>query len=203
MAAGKSILFGPVILVTGFILGIIFSAWKLDYHQSGVPTVPHDQSGIEKADDDVQGRIVGIERMLAVDPKNKDAWVQLGNDCFDTGNFVKASESYEKALEIDPKNPDVLTDLAISYRRLGKTEESVKFFRKALEIDPAHTLSLFNLGLVLRDDFHDDKGALDAWESFLNKAGDSPHAVMVRPWVTKLRDKLASDKPTSEKDSKK
>ena len=35
-------------------------------------------------------------------------------------------------------------------------------------------MALFNLGIVLRDDLKDYPGALKAWETFLQKAGDSP-----------------------------
>ena len=87
------------------------------------------------------------------------------------------------------------TDMGISYRRLNNPGEAVKSFRKAHEIDPGHSVSLFNLGIVLRDDVKDLQGALQSWEEFLRQSPDSPHAVMVRPWVKQLQEKVGSSSP--------
>ncbi len=129
--------------------------------------------------------------------------IQLGNDYFDLGQYDKSIEAYNKAIKIDPQNAEVTTDMAVAYRRLGKTDESVKLFRKALEIDPNQSLAMFNLGIVLRDDMKDPQGALKVWKEFLQKAPDSPHAVMIRPWVKQLEEKLGStDKNSTENKSK-
>jgi cytochrome c-type biogenesis protein CcmH/NrfG len=185
----RSILSWAGAVAIGFALGIVFSAWKLE---SVSPTNPHG-TAVKQQDvqSELKSRIAGIEKMLLVKPDNAQALIQLGNDYFDLGEYQKAVESYQKALRIDPQNPDVLTDMAISYRKLGKSEQTVQAFKRALEIDPNHQLALFNLGIVLRDDLKDDKGALQAWEKFLELAPDSPHSVMVTPWVKQLREKLA------------
>jgi hypothetical protein len=62
-------------------------------------------------------------------------------------------------------------------------------------MDPNQTLAMFNLGIVLRDDKKDLPGALKVWKTFLDKAPDSPHAVMIRPWVKQLEEKLGSKEP--------
>ena len=130
--------------------------------------------------------------MLAVNPNNVEALVHLGNDYFDAGNYEKAVETYQRYIRIDPRNADVIADMGVSYRKLGKSKEAVDAFRKALEVDPDHAMALFNLGIVLRDDLKDYAGALKAWDAFLQKAADSRYAVMVRPWVQQLREKIGS-----------
>ena len=133
--------------------------------------------------------------MLAVNPNNVEALVHLGNDYFDAGNYEKAVETYQRYIRIDPRNADVIADMGVSYRKLGKSKEAVDAFRKALEVDPDHAMALFNLGIVLRDDLKDYAGALKAWDAFLQKAADSRYAVMVRPWVQQLRQKLGTAPP--------
>lgn len=150
---------------------------------------------------DTRSRIAGMEKMVAANPQDVQALVALGNEYFDAGNYQKAVEFYQRSLEIQPRNPDVLTDMGISYRKLGKVHEAVNAFRMATEIDSEHPIALFNLGLVLRDDLKDYRGALTAWEAFLKKFGDSPHAVMVRPWVKQLQEKLGADSSSSGKGS--
>jgi cytochrome c-type biogenesis protein CcmH/NrfG len=179
------------IFVAGFVCGVVFSAWKLD--RQGAPvSSPAPVIREQNTASDVRSRIAGLEKMLAANPNNVEALVQLGNDFFDEGNYEKAVETYQRSLQIDPRNVDVITDMGVSYRKLGKSREAVDAFRKALEVDPNHAMALFNLGIVLRDDLKDYEGALKAWETFLQKAGDSRFAVMVRPWLKQLREKIGS-----------
>ncbi len=187
-----------IVFMAGFVAGVFFAAWKLD--SANVVSAPPPALLEEQASpQDLQKRIAGIEKMLKQNPHNFEALVQLGNDYFDTGQHEKAVESYEKALTIDPRNPDVLTDLGISYRRLKKPQEAVQAFKKALEIDPNHALTLFNMGIVLRDDLKDYSGAIRAWEEFLDKAGDSPHAMMVKPWLKALKEKAVQQGDTEKR----
>ncbi len=173
----------------GFLAGIVFSAWKLETATS--PGIKHPVETAENGNPQAvtKTRIAGLEKMLAARPNDADVLTQLGNDYFDLGNHEKAIEYYQKSLQIDPRNADVITDMGISYRKLGKPQESAAAFRKTLEIDPNHPNALFNLGIVLRDDLKDYDGAQKAWEAFLEKAGDSPYAVMVRPWINQLKEK--------------
>ncbi len=175
--------------VAGFLAGIVFSAWKLD---SGTSMMQGSSAGTAQRDQqaELRMRIADLEKKLAAGPADLGNLVQLGNAYFDIGDHAKAVAVYEKALQIDPRDADVITDMGISYRKLGKPEESVKAFRRALDVDPGHAMALFNLGIVLKDDLKDDAGALKVWELFLNKAGDSPHAVMIRALVKQLREKL-------------
>jgi tetratricopeptide (TPR) repeat protein len=177
--------------VAGFLAGIVFSAWKLDSNVGQGQAFftgggEHDQQAA------LRTRIAELEKRLASKPEDVDVLVQLGNDYFDLGHYAKAVGVYEKAVQIDPRNADVITDMGIGYRKLGKPEESVRAFQKALDANPEHSMALFNLGIVLRDDLKDNVGALKAWELFLKKAGDTPHAVMIRPWVKQLREKIGS-----------
>jgi len=193
VANTKQIISCVIIFATGFLAGVFFAAWKLDSKVT-VPTAKTAPAVEQKGPDDIQNRIAGIERMLTQNPQNLEALIQLGNDYFDTGNHQQAVEAYQKALGIDPRNPDVMTDMGISYRRLKKPEQSAETFRKALEIDPNHAIALFNLGIVLRDDIKDSPGAIESWELFIQKAGDSPHAVMVRPWLKALKEQTSGGK---------
>ena len=194
MKKSRSVISLIAVFAAGFVAGVVFSAWKLD--TTAAPSKGRSQKVKEQdGQEQLRRRIAGIEKMLAKDPSNSVALVQLGNDYFDLGNYQKAVEAYQRALKVTPRDPDILTDMGIAYRRLGNPKESVQCFRRAIAANPNHALALFNLGIVLRDDVKDYPGALKAWETFLEKAGNTPHAVMVRPWVKQLRDKVA--RPTS------
>jgi cytochrome c-type biogenesis protein CcmH/NrfG len=190
------------VFLAGFIAGVLFSSWKLG-NVAGPSASAAPETAQPSAQDQIQQRISGIERMLAINPRNAEALVQLANDYFDLRKYDKAVETYKKALEMEPRNADVLTDMGICYRRLGHPNEAIEAFRKAVAVDPGHAMALFNMGIILKDDLKDKAGALKAWEAFLEKAGDSRYAVMVRPWVKQLREETGSTQGEKKDDEKK
>jgi Flp pilus assembly protein TadD len=178
------------LLTVGFLLGVGFSAWKF-----AVPVQPvrearhaHEEQNPEM---ERNARISALEKMVAANPRNVDLLVQLANDHAQVGGHQKALVYYEQAVALKPQDPEIMADMGVSLRKIKRTDEALANFRKALEIDPDNQVALFNLGLTLRDDVKDDVGALTAWEHYLAKHGESPLAVMVKPWVMKLKAKAA------------
>ena len=78
--------------------------------------------------DNFQARITAMQAVVARDPKNFDAWVQLGNDYFDTRQPQKAIDAYGRALELKPDNPNVLTDQGVMYRDIGQFDKAIANF---------------------------------------------------------------------------
>jgi len=184
-----SLLSWVLVFGAGFLAGVVFSAWKLESLEKPAEAPSEDRAIASGGE--LRGRIADLEKVLASNPENHQALTQLGNAYFDSGLHQKALDTYQKALKLEPRNADIVTDMGVSYRKLGKPEEAVAAFHKALEIDPNHVVALFNIGIVYRDDLKNLPEALKAWESFLEKAPDAPYAVMVRPWVNQLRQKIS------------
>ena len=182
------------VFAAGFLLGIVYSAWRLD--KVGTPVSQTESPGPEQGPsrEEMTKHIDAVIRTLEKDPNNVQALIQLGNDYYDTHDYAKAIEAYQKSLKLDPRNADVLTDMGVCYRKSAQPELAVKAFRKAIEVDPDHAKALFNLGLVLRMERKDPKAALEAWETFLKKAPDQPMAVMIKPWVEQLRQEIGQKK---------
>jgi tetratricopeptide (TPR) repeat protein len=191
MKSSNSIVYIIVVFVIGFISGTIFSAWKLE-NVGGIPERKESHPAKQDAQAELRTRIAGLEKMLSVKKDEPDIYVQLGNDYFDLGEHEKAIQYYTTALTYVPNNADVMTDLAISYRKSGKPQQAVKYLQQAIDKDPNHSIAMFNLGIILRDDLKDETGALKIWETFLEKSPDSPHAVMIRPWVKQLQERVTS-----------
>ena len=189
MKQSRSSLSLILVFVAGFILGVVFSAWKLDKvfspHESAPP-----QTASRNTEDDVQKRIAGLETMLAMTPKNVKALIRLANDYFSIGKHEKALETFLKAQELDDKNPDIPTFMGVIYRRLGKPQQAADAFRKAVDIKPDHIMALFNLGIVYGKELNKPQEELKVWKDFLTTAGDTPHADMVRQRVKELEKKL-------------
>jgi len=154
-----------VCLVVGFLGGIIYSTYKsgtggmtspgrVSAPQPAAPTMTPQQSQ----------RILALEKVVSAEPGNQNAWLELGNLYFDSGNNQGAIRSYLKYLEMDPDNPNVLTDLGVMYRRNGQYQEALTSFEKAMAADPRHQQSRFNKGVVLMQDLGRAEEATQVWQ---------------------------------------
>ncbi len=135
---------------------------------------------------ELEARITAAKSAVQSDPKNVGAWIQLGNDYFDTHQRERAIEAYARAIELAPNNADVITDQGVMYRELGQSEKAVECFRRASTIDPTHTQSLYNLGIVYSRDLHDAQKAADAWNRLIQLAPSSPQAAQARQGLQEL-----------------
>ncbi len=162
----ETIVFAVVALIIGVMGGVIYSNWQRDTAQpaasggasppaAGVPVVNYQQ------------QITTLEGIVAREPENRNAWVQLGNNFFGSDQPIKAIEAYDKALELAPDDPNVLTDQGTMFRRVGWYDRAISNFQRAAELDPNHLQSRYNMGVVYRYDLQDFPSAVAAWESFL------------------------------------
>ena len=95
--------------------------------------LPPGMPGVGAGGPEIQAQITTLQSVVARDPKNAQAWVQLGNDYFDTHQPQKAIEAYGRALELKPNDPDVLTDQGVMYRDLGQYDKAIANFEKGTE----------------------------------------------------------------------
>ncbi|MEW6221413.1 MAG: tetratricopeptide repeat protein [Thermodesulfobacteriota bacterium] len=181
-----------IALVVGFLGGIIFSAFK---GGSGAPSTASRPAGPAPADAPGQltqadaGRILALEREVAANPGNREAWVALGNLYYDTNKPDKSVRAYQKALELNPNDPNVLTDMGVMHRSLGNSAAALDAFQRAIAVDPRHEISRLNTGIVLYYDLKDTEGAIQAWEELLKikPNATAPDGHSLRELVEELR----------------
>jgi len=137
----------------------------------------------------IQGfdKVKMLQEEVAKDPKNINAWIELGNILMDTRRFPEAIEAYQKALAIDPKNVDVRVDMGTCMREAGKPDLAVKEYRKALEFNPNHINANKNIGVVLEYDLKDSKQALKYFEKALALAPNAPDAGALKAEIERLK----------------
>jgi cytochrome c-type biogenesis protein CcmH/NrfG len=131
----------------------------------------------------VAQRIAVTEQLVAQDPKNLQAWIQLGNDYFDTHQAQKSIDAYARALALDPNNADVITDQGVMYREIGQFDKALANFEKASKLNPRHQMSLYNAGVVLAFDKKDAKKATEAWNRVIAIDPASPTAAQARSQI--------------------
>lgn len=99
------------------------------------------------------GNLRGAEdiyrQVLAVAPRNENAWCFLGMACHDLGRYEEAGQAYREALRIRPNFPVALSNFGNTLKQQGKLEEAEASCREALRYKPDYSTAYNNLGVVL------------------------------------------------------
>ena len=181
-----------VSLFIGFVGGTLYSSFKLaadkQAPQQGNAVANNNQMG-EQQDNSIEfsAKILQLEQYLEKNPKDAEAWAQLGHLFFDSNQPENAIEAYEKSLAIEPGNTGVITDMGVMYRRSNQPKKAIEMFDKAVAIDPAFETARFNKGVVLLHDLNDVEGGIKAWEELVEQnptamapSGESVDALVQR-----------------------
>jgi len=178
-----------VALVAGFLGGVIYSSFK---NPARIATTTSSTSGGEQQSaltEDQARNIFQLEQEVKEHPDNVGAWTSLGNVYYDTNQFSKSINAYNKSLELDPKQPTVLTDLGVMYRRNKQPQEAIKAFDRAISLDPTVEQAYFNKGVVLIYDLNDKEAGLKAWEELvkINPEAKAPNGQLVKDVIASAK----------------
>ncbi|NOX35037.1 MAG: tetratricopeptide repeat protein [Deltaproteobacteria bacterium] len=183
-------------LFIGFIGGIVYSSFKLasdtKVKQQVKGAAGNNQAAVQQDNSaEVASKILKLEQYLKQNPKDAGAWAQLGNQFFDSNQYVNAIDAYKKSLAIEPYKTTVITDLGVMYRRNKQPEKAVEAFNKAISIDPSFETARFNKGIVLLHDLKDLKGGIKAWEKLVeqNPMALAPNGESVDSLVQKMKNR--------------
>ena len=187
----------PLTIVTG-VAGVMFGiivGYMLGVSQTSVGSTPVAAASAQTAAAPAaavnEQELQAYRNVLASDPKNVRANVELGNRLYDAGRYSDAIPYYQQAFALDSKNVSVSTDLATALYYAGRADDALAQFDKSLSIDPKHAQTLFNIGIVKRDAKNDPQGAIMVWERLLADVPDYPDAAKVRTMLTELRQKTS------------
>jgi tetratricopeptide (TPR) repeat protein len=173
-------LFGVII---GYMLGVAQAGPVAGAASAAPAATSAAASGSVVSDQELQA----YRNVLASDPRNLRANVELANRLYDAGRYAEAIPYYQQAFTIDPKNVGVSTDYATALYYAGRADEALAQFDKSLALDPKHGQTLFNIGIVKRDAKKDPQGAIEMWERLLTSAPDYPDAPKVRTMIAELK----------------
>lgn len=182
-------------LTIGFILGAAYTSFKLadgspdgHDHTGEAPVAAGKTAKPAGGGPDVDARIAELEDLLDQNPKDPEVWAQLGHLFFDTHQFDKAIQAYQRSLAIEPDNPAVLTNMGVMYRRSGDPEKAVQAFDQAVAVFPGFETALFNKGVVLMADLNDLEGAMAAWKELVkvNPDATTPNGEKVADIVARM-----------------
>ncbi|MDH3590646.1 MAG: tetratricopeptide repeat protein [Planctomycetota bacterium] len=86
-----------------------------------------------------------LERVLADDDGDADAWATLGRIRGMTGRSDAAAEALERAVAIDAGDPRTWTDLARAARSLGRAGNEVRALERVAELEPGDVATIHRL----------------------------------------------------------
>jgi cytochrome c-type biogenesis protein CcmH/NrfG len=111
---------------------------------------------------------------LRANPRDVPTLVKLGNVYYDHKFWSEAIRYYQQALDLRPDDPNVRTDMGTAYYYSGFPDKAIEQFNQVLKVAPNYPNALFNLGVVRRDAYKDDAGALAAWNKLLKNNPNLP-----------------------------
>lgn len=136
-----------------------------------------------------ENELQAYRNIVAADPKNAKAAIQLANRLYDAGRYAEAVPSYQQAFALEPRNVNVSTDLGTALWYAGRPDDALAQFRRSLAIDPKHPQTLFNTGIVSLEGKQDPVGAVAAWEKLLETNPSYPEAERVRGLIGEAKAK--------------
>jgi tetratricopeptide (TPR) repeat protein len=97
------------------------------------------------------------------------AWMEMGFNLYECGDYENAIRAYERALTFTPERAVIWLDAGVVHQQKGKLDQARRHYEQAVELEPDLARAWHNLGLV-RMEIGDRKGgqsALDEAERLL------------------------------------
>jgi cytochrome c-type biogenesis protein CcmH/NrfG len=133
--------------------------------------------------------IQAYKNILANDPKNAQAAVEIGNRLYDAQRWTEAIPYYQQALALKP-DVNVSTDLGTSLWNAGRTDDALTQFERSLALDAKHAQTLFNIGIVRLNGKSDPAGAVAAWERLLSTNPTYPELPRVQQLIADAKGRI-------------
>ncbi len=91
---------------------------------------------------------------LKFDPKNKDAYYNIGNAMFLKGDYKDALLNYQKSVQLDPAFQGGLLNMAMTYYYEKDFKTGNEYFEKAKDLNPSNPVLWYDhaVGQVLQGD---------------------------------------------------
>jgi len=181
-----------ICLGAGFLGGIAFGVYKsgpaIPAVQATGPMPATAGSPVQEPTLEQAHLIHSLMQKTETDPRDVDAWTQLGNAYFDANQYENAIGAYQQSLALAPDDPHVWTDVGVMYRRSNQPEKAVESFDRAISVDPDHETARFNKGIVLMHDLNDLEGAVQAWRELvkINPDAATPGGQSIKEMLEKL-----------------
>jgi len=94
-----------------------------------------------------------LERSVAMDPVNKEAWYYLGRAYYTASRIPDSRAAFEQVLRLEPRDARAENNLGLIFESGGKTDDALAAYRNAIawqkEDSPSSEQPYLNLGSLL------------------------------------------------------
>lgn len=111
-----------------------------------------------------------LEKLVANEPKHKQAWKLLGFVRMAMQQYDPAIEAFRKQAEVNPYDENAFYGMGLAFYQQQKYEDSAAALRKQLEVKPLDKTAQGTLGIVLRE-----------WRKYSEAAPELERAVALSP----------------------
>ena len=82
--------------------------------------------------DDYADAIKWLEKAVALDGHNKDAWYYLGRAYYTKSRLIEARNAFLKVLDLDPRDAKAENNLGLIFESSGQPNAAIEAYRKAI-----------------------------------------------------------------------
>ena len=115
-------------LIIGFLGGVVYSVYRAPVAD------PHDHDTANRQE--TAAAIASLEQATRDNPKEVQAWVQLGHAYFDSGQAKQAIAAYNSALALKPDDANVMTDLGVMYHEDKQHQKAIELLTRCSSSTP-------------------------------------------------------------------
>ena len=113
------------------------------------------------------------QKVLVLNPKDRDAYFQLGKIYTRTKNWEEAMRCYQRTIDLGLRNHEVYYRMALVHDHFDQTDEALKCYKEAIKLDSNHDEYYFRLGLVYDSKKMHDK-AINSYEKAISINSQEP-----------------------------
>lgn len=119
-----------------------------------------------------------LKRAVALEPLNKNNWIELGDYFRATAQWDQAVETYNQALDVQPNSADIWLALGKVQEELGETEAAIDSYQRVNEIDQGNTAGYTAIAQLLLQNGENDL-AIETMNEAISAAPGDFHGYLV------------------------
>jgi len=92
--------------------------------------------------------IEAYQNAIGLNPKDDDAYNNIGVVYGKKGEYAKAIDACQKAIELNPKSDNAYNNLGNTYGYKKEYDEAIEAYKKAIELNPKNASAYYNVGIA-------------------------------------------------------
>jgi tetratricopeptide (TPR) repeat protein len=141
---------------------------------------------VQRLKKDYDAAIASYQKVIAADPNNDRAKIDIGMTYLEKGDFVNAEKALMEVATSVNANREVFYNLGEVKFAKGETDEAVKYYQRAVDMDASWAKPLFKIGLS-RLQKADTPGAIEYMNKVIAAEPNSAEAAQAKALIEQLK----------------